>query len=273
MEMTVMKTWFRASIAVSMLVVAPAWGTAVNPNGGGNGGELNLQEVFDSLVGGSSTVEVFPSPGDQQKSGTWRIAGVSSTTTILIEIAGYRDINSFGIYDPADPASSQIELFSGGQGPGGSTELALTDDGAGRFNVLVNGSQAANFAGDRFGYYLKNNPNGTERTYFSQSRLNGGVDHVVAYRGEGEFISPQGSSNTIPWDSNTYALAWEDLPDKDGDGRPGDWDYQDFVVLAQNVSPVPVPTSVWLMGSALVLLVGIGRRTRRGHESQQMLTV
>lgn len=47
-----------------------------------------------------------------------------------------------------------------------------------------------------------------------------------------------------------------------GNGKPGPG-LSHFTVYSAGVTPVPVPAAVWLMGSGLLALVGIGRRKRK----------
>ena len=64
-----------------------------------------------------------------------------------------------------------------------------------------------------------------------------------ADRSTGELFTPQ-----------DFILAWEDL------FGGGDRDYQDFVVVVQDIRPVPLPPAVWLLASSLIGLAGVARR-------------
>jgi len=68
------------------------------------------------------------------------------------------------------------------------------------------------------------------------------------------------AQTTTPTDIVLFAL--------DDGGAGPDKDYDDYVGYlvadAPAISPVPLPASVWLLGSALIGLFGIGRRRRAG---------
>ena len=69
------------------------------------------------------------------------------------------------------------------------------------------------------------------------------LDHMVTW------LITGGQGNT----AGNWVIAWEDLP------GGGDRDFND-IVLEVNVAPVPIPAAVWLFGSGLLGLIGIGRR-------------
>ena len=69
------------------------------------------------------------------------------------------------------------------------------------------------------------------------------LDHMVTW------LITGGQGNT----AGNWVIAWEDLP------GGGDRDFNDVVVEVK-VSPVPIPAAVWLFGSGLLGLIGIGRR-------------
>ncbi len=93
--------------------------------------------------------------------------------------------------------------------------------------------------------------------FSSDSLLNPGYgDQMKAYEGVGDTIQILPYSPGV-WGSNEYILAWEDIAYFGGSDR----DYQDFVVLVESVSPVPVPAAV-LLGMLGLGAAGLRLRKR-----------
>src|SRR5690554_3830242 len=139
----------------------------------GNG----LQTVLDdATVGGPSSIDVNADQINDGLDSYWEIVGGSgSTTTMVFELAGKRDSNTFGIYDKND-SSNFVELFAGSDVA--SAQRTLTIDGGGA--VFVNGvDQGINLSTSQFGFYLARP--GVE--FYSDSTLNnGGTDQMAAYQ-------------------------------------------------------------------------------------------
>lgn len=152
--------------ALAAFAAASAQATPINLNGP----EQNLQQIVNGLPGGSS-IDVLTDQYALDEA--FSINGFDPTAKIVVEIAGYKDLNSFGIYDIYDP-TKRITLFDGAANAGAITAF------------LPSG-----FTTDLFGFYLET-PAGL---WFSQSGLNAdGGDHAVVFQHGGQ-----------------YLLAWEDL--------------------------------------------------------------
>jgi hypothetical protein len=96
--------------------------------------------------------------------------------------------------------------------------------------------------------YMEANPAGG--IFYSDTLLNSdGWDHMYAYEGgygdEVTLPSTALGSTTGEWLANEYILAFEDLYGSLS-GSTSDWDYTDFVVMVESVTPVPVPGAVLL---------------------------
>lgn len=223
--------------------------TPINPLGGGNGSESNLQQILNSItvapISGVSSINVDT---DQHASDHyWTITSAGgSSVSLIIEIAGYASINTFGIYDYTDP-TKRVVLFSGSTSAGAQSIVYLGADGSVFVNFVDSG---VNFAGNLFGYFLANPYN----TFYSGTGLNkDGFDHMVAFQGKNiDTVQLPGLSPSL-WTSNEYILAWEDLD------RGGDYDYNDMVLMVRSVAPVPEPMALILLGSGLLTLVFWGR--------------
>ncbi len=193
----------------------------------------------------------------------------NSVFEILLESAGLADSNSMGLYlynTVAKTASTgRFELFSGDKGENSYTNLVFDFDE----NRITRerGTEVANFkivddttvfgglgdilatqqddfyadlatlnlANFEIGVYLNN---GTT-DFFSHNHLNLNEQRMV-----GIFDYSQ---------DNGLVFAWEDT-------AGGDLDYNDMVVLANDVSVVPEPTSLAIFGLGLLALARVSRR-------------
>lgn len=239
-------------VSASVLFPPVLSATTINSMGGGDGSELNLQQVFDSLtVGGSSSINVDTDQLSQDA--LWSLTATGgSVSTLAIEISSYAPRTAFGIYDPDNP-DIRVELFNGAATQSDQTVLSIEADGS----VLVDFEDTGvDLADNLFGYYIDRSRGRSEGLFFSDTSLNeDSFDHLVAYQGTNtDTLQIPGLAPGL-WTDDEYALAWEDM------NGGGDHDYQDFVVLVESVSPgggtvVPVPAAVWLMCSGLIALLG-----------------
>jgi uncharacterized protein DUF4114 len=218
----------------------------VNPLGeNSSDASLSLQGIIDAR--GNTLVNV---DNDQMEAGVasaWTSTGSFSVTAVVDAVAGSATINSFGIYDIADP-SQKIQIFLGGQG-----------------------GDTASFSSPwaQFGFYLINPNYGS--TWYSDPSLNAGQTHVVTYQGQGETLNlGSDSSNpagSVVWDSNSYLMGWEDT-----DLSTADLDYNDIIVVVSNVQPATVPddsSTVGLLGMAIMGLVFL-QKASVIHQKQPM---
>jgi hypothetical protein len=220
----------------------------------GSSGEPSLQSRFDSLLG-AGTLNAATACVDDGDDAAWSTIGSIGEIDIVLELAGNASTNSFGVYDLND-ASARLTIFDGGDAVGDQAVLRLrqTVDGW-RVSVQELGGRGWThqfLSTGAFGFYLSTRSNGT---FFSQTSRNAdGVDHLYAYQGSGTpFLNGPLSGEVFALQD--YLLAWEDL------AGGGDRDYQDFVAVVQDITPVPLPTPVVLLMSGLIGLAGVSRRT------------
>jgi len=209
-----------------------------------------LQTVLDDItVGTNSGVNVQTDQLVNDE--TWSISAASgSVATLIIELAGFADTTSFGIYDVSNPTNF-VELMDGPSGPGAQTLVNIMEDGQVRVNFANTGTF---FANNLFGFYI--DVPGQGARWHSETDLNvDGVDHMVAFAGnDSDVVQLPGFAPGL-WQSTEYILAFEDL------FNGGDRDYTDFVVMVASIVPVPEPGSLALLALALAG-IGISRRRR-----------
>lgn len=245
-----MKTIKCLIAGVALVASASALATPVNL-----GGESpDLQTVINNLYTNAGTsIANAPNVNTNQaaESGQFQIeASGGSVSTMVIEVAGNAGTNTFGIYDVSNP-SNFLQLFAGSASAGGLSFLSVTDT----FLFSVAGGGSAQFTGPTFGYYL-----GTAAgpTFYSQASLNGGDDHMVAFKGDGDTIKLPTRPAGV-WGSSSYIQAWEDVA-----LGSSDKDYQDMVIYVESVTAVPEPGTVALFG-----LAGLGLALSRRRKASK----
>lgn len=253
-------------VAGAALSATQVFATPIPINTTGANGEQTLQEVLDGITvsgpncpGGAgptchSSVNVHT---DQiSPNSYWAIQGSGgSVTQMIIEITANAGFNSFGIFDAANSGNT-FQLFDGSATPtsGGKFTFGFRADG-----TIVDGTDTplgGTFAGNLFGYYL-DTPNGI---FYSDPNLNtdGNAHHQVAYRGgDGDHIQVGNSAPGL-FGGDEYIFGWEDSP-----STAWDFDYNDFVVLAESINPVPEPSMLLMFGLGLLAVGSFMGLTRQ----------
>jgi hypothetical protein len=202
-----------------------------------HGSEQDLTDILTndgySLAGSFAELNANQSSAD-----TFSPLGSSAGVTLVIEDAGYRDLNELGIYSVLDNSLTAM-LFSGSDSAPDSTSLYFGASGL----ESVNGTAVAAGFGSEFGFYLKNDDKGF--IWFSETGLNSdGYEHFVAFEGDG--------------------MLWGGFEDLKGGG---DEDFNDLVfkmrgVVGSGAPAMPEPTAALLFGAGLAVVARSNRRTR-----------
>lgn len=235
----------RAAAAAATILLGSFGATASQAAcvvGPSSGGEPSLQAALNQML--APAPDVGSACLDDGHDSYWTSTGRSSAT-VLLELAGFANVNSFGLFDSADP-DNRLEVFVGSADAGARAQLTFGANGWVTVSYGAHVIRRAKFSGEAFGFYLLT---GEGNRLMSDSALNpGGVDRMYAYTGTGaEFVggpvARDGNSNNNIFNADDVILAYEDL-------LSGDNDFQDFVVLVRGVSPIPLPAGAWLFLSA-----------------------
>ncbi len=169
-----------------------------------------------------------------------------ATAFLFLELAGYANSNTLGIYSFTDNGSTvalgnTLQVFSGAQSP--FTSVTLKFDLA--EGTVENGTtHATAYIGKNFGFYISTPDT---NTFYTHSSLNsGGYDYFKVYDTRDNRAGSLGGSDVV--------LAIEDLL------NGGDKDFDDMVIGVTDVAPVPEPGTFAMLGAGLLGLGLYGRR-------------
>jgi len=243
-------------LLISVLAISVLAGSATANPWAPPGGALKT--ALDNItVGGTSSVDVANDFLADGSDAVWDIQGTGGSVTVMaIELAGYKLVNTFGIYDPV-AAGNMAVVFTGGDTVGAQKLVSIDAAGVVSVNFAVTPLTLTN--PNAFGFFLDSRLGGAGGLWYSDTALNSdGEDHMVAYRGTGtdSIQIPPWSAGT--WSPDEYLLAWEDLDN--ASPNSADWNWTDMAVLIESIEPVPVPAAVLL---GLLGLSAAGLKLRR----------
>ncbi len=225
----------------------------------GNASACLTPPTLDNVLsdgGGSVLVTNMNLLTDVVESGQNYVALTDLTTpqtavaTLLLEAAGYANQNQLGIYnyngDGVAPSSSEMLLLFNGSAtaPSSATIQFDLNTGTAWYDHNSNGIQDVDetaSVGTTFGFYLISPDSAlgiSNPTFYTDSLLN--PDTTAAPHGL--IYDIRSITGAIVGDPDVV-VAFEDLL-----ACHSDWDFTDMVVGVTDVTPVPEPTTIALLG-------------------------
>ena len=208
------------------------------------GGDIDdLQEVFDDIYVSGPGIDAYE---DQASFGVFtNSSSGGAVTSLIIELAesGNVDSNQFGLYDYENPGNKAL-VFTGSQSAGNQAMISFLANG----DIKVNFQLRATGFSSRFGLYL--DVYGTDATldytFYSQDTLNGGgAAQALVFQGDDQTVIQIPGFFPGVFSNNEYIIAFEET--LLGSGSSGQ-DYDDMVVMVEQIVPVPEPGTVVLLG-------------------------
>lgn len=236
---------FSLATAESILAASfPLRSSQIKLGNTSDGAALTLQNVLNSIGAGVNA-------GTQQSAANqWKETDEDVVASLIVEIAGFKDANTFGIYDVLNP-TQRLVIFTGADSAAQTHLIEFDSDG----DIFVKNAsnkktlRSKSGFGDNFGFYLTSKQG---KTFFTEDFRNpGGLAQALVYEGTslGLDLNKNGSKET-PFNMGlAWLMAWEDkaiFTDKTADR-----DYQDMVVLVRNIEAVPEPLTILGVGTAL----------------------
>lgn len=149
-------------------------------------------------------IDVLDDQGSETDDSTWSLSGYDALASNMVEIVGYRNQNTSGIYEVADSRKT-VTPFSGSDRWGDSVNLQIGADSS----VTPDGSDTGvSFSSGDFGYFFTT-PQGM---FYSDTALNDdGFDHMVAFEGVDDTIWLRPRTGPEVWTAEAAVIGLQDL--------------------------------------------------------------
>lgn len=269
-----MNNKLKTIVAVAVLGMASQAHAAILDGSSGNG-ELYLS-VWDDVTQVSYTKDLgvtmnaFMAAGNTLGYSTsYSFGSDANWTSFLSQVGGASNSNLQWTINAADTT---------GLGAGGQRFLTTSNAGIAALQATTNSAMTTGFKGNINTFINAVNFTGTHSTQTEGSSVNAVTAGADAY--EGTYMGNNfGGKTTGGWTTSAYGLSssleffsltpsstssgGKAVVNQFGDiatGTMGKWTISSTGTVKYEVSAVPVPAALWLLGSAMVGLVGVARR-------------
>ncbi len=223
---------------------------AVSGAGCPSAGISCLQEVLDAIYGAGQVLV-----SQQLEAGYFAAIppiAPTSSLTMTFEFAAFAASNAFGIYQ-VNNALNRVEVFPGSATFGDTATLNFVTMMVNRVigGVATASPIPASISPFAFGFYLLGPGTGgaPSGVFTSQDAYNSSaLAQMLSYIGPASSLAP-----------GEITLSWEDLNRAVG----SDSDFEDMVIIAQSLRPIPEPGTLALLGTCFVGLGVLLRRSLR----------
>jgi len=248
------------SVVGVFLLAGSSWALNIRPV---VPGDNDLQNFFDTQVAG----ETYDAINDQSTAALFEATGTGSVTSFVFSATGsftYGNGDVFGIYSPI--SGMMIPVFDltliGTNWPNTTINFGDLDFDGQDDDVWITDALGDidlpglyhDFGPDAFGYYVTAGGS----TYYTEDNKNAdGEAWALTYQGHGGTLLMPGGQADVSFDDNHWLTAFEVF------SNPGTYkDFDDLIVVAESVDPVPEPATILLLGAGLVGLGYLGRKKK-----------
>ena len=219
-----------------------------------NDGIPDINDALNLLTGGAVAQNVGYDNLFLEPDELWHELGISGEVALIGLTAGNQ--NTVGVYTDIGTGAVQTVVLATAPGSGfaGDGTIALP------FPAGMTGLAP----GQNYGWYLDSTSGSGTNTFFSESALNPfQLDHMMTFdlsvlSGTVIYIDFGAGAVPLLLGTDTFLIAWEDLPFNTGTQTLGDDDYDDMMYIVTSVNPstfvggeiIPIETTALILAGA-----------------------